>query len=164
MNEETSFPSLIKNYFGFLLTEYNFTMQEGTGVFGKTIVYQSLRLIVQICEDRGSIFVFLKPVGEPEIAQLELLNILEALSVVIPQDLQGPLAPAQYDRALAYYASSLKLHCDKLLRGDLSGWVGFLEFALNRMKSEYSLRTKGKQLPKRVYQELEGYISSKSPN
>jgi hypothetical protein len=162
MNDKASFVNSTKQHFGFLFSDYSFTMRECIGIFGRTIEFQSPKLFVQICEDHGSVIILLRPVAEPEIAQLGLSNILEALSVKEPQKFRGPMAPAQYDHALGYYATSLKLYCDNLLRGDLSGWVGFLEFALNRMKSEYSSWTKGKQLSRRVYQELEDYIKSKS--
>jgi hypothetical protein len=162
MNETVSFVDSIKKHFGFLSVDYNFIMRESIGQFGQMIEFQSPKLGIQVCKDRGSIFVLLKPAGEPAIAQLGLTNILEALSVIQPKNIQGPVAPAQYDDALAYYAASLKMHCDNLLRGNLSGWVGFLEFVLNKMKSDYLLWTKGKQLPQAVYQELEDYIRSKS--
>lgn len=163
MNEKNSFIDSIKKHFGFLSVDYNFIMLESIGQFGQMVEFQSPKLGIQVCKDRGSIFVLLKPAVEPTIAQLGLTNILEALSVTQPKHLQGPVAPAQYDDALAYYAASLKTYCDNLLRGDLSGWIRLLEFSLNKMKSEYSLWTKGKQLPKRVYQELEDYIRSKKP-
>lgn len=162
MDDETSFLGLVTKHFGFLISEYNFTMRETISVFGKAITYQSPKLSIEICRDRGSIFVFLKPVEEPETAQLELLNILEALSVQIPQEFQGPLAYTRFDYGLANYAMWLKLKCDNVLRGDLSEWVRFLDFNLEKMKKDYLSRTKGKPLPKRAYQKLEDYIKSKS--
>ncbi len=159
MDEKTSFLDLIRKHFDFLLFEYNFTRQEKIGEFGETIVYQSPRLIIQICKDRGSIFILLLPAGEPKVAQIGLLNILEALSVKIPPEFLGPTAPAQFDHALANYAGWLKRYCENLLRGDLSSWKMFLKYSLDRMKKEYTSATKGKQLPQRVYQELEDYIN-----
>lgn len=157
MNEKKSFIHLTKKHFGFLVADYKFIMLENIG----QIKFQSHKLTIQVGENHSSIFVLLQPVGEPKIAQLGLANILDALSVIRPKYIQGPLAPSKYDDALAYYAISLKTYCDNLLRGDLSSWVFFLEFVLNKMKSDYSLWTKGKQLPKAAYQELDNYIRSK---
>jgi len=160
MNKETSFPDLIKKNFNFLLSEYNFMMHEKNSEFGETVVYQSPRLIIQICKDRGSLFILLLPSGEPELAQLGLLNILEALSFIVPDDFLGPIAPDQFDQSLASYAVWLKQYCENLLRGNLSSWKMLLKINLDRMKKKYTSATKGKQLPKRIYQELEEYIKT----
>jgi hypothetical protein len=153
---ENPFPVLAIKHFDFLSATYNFTLQEIIGIFGKTIVYQSPKLVIEICEDRSSIFVFLKPVGEPEIAQLELLNVFEALSVFVPPGFQGPVAPAQYEKVLEFYAQTLRQYCLPFIKGDFSTWTKVLKYHLTWMKNRY-----GKKLPSETYSDLENYIKVK---
>ena len=155
------FVELVKKHFNFLLDDYDFIVQESIGMFGETITFKSSHLTIEICKDRESIIIFLKPIGEPEVARLGLSNILDANSVSIPSIFNGPVAPAQFASALESYASLLRKHANDLLRGDLSNWLQFLQLHLEKMKKDYSSLTKGKRLPTRVYQELESYIHSK---
>ena len=154
------FYEMVRKHFDFLSSEYNFYLHKFPDFSDgfSTINYESRDLLVRVGKDRSRVLVLLKPVMEPKIAQLSLLNVLMALSVISPKDFPGDTPPQFHDQVLAQYARWLKEDCDTLLKGDLSQWGTILAWLLEDLKRDYSSRT-GKALQREAYQELEDYIN-----
>ena len=155
-----SFREKVIKHFGFLIIDYKFKLHESLDYSENlaTINFESSELLIRVGLDRTLIFILLKPSGAPRIAQLSLLTLLEALSVISPKDFPGDTPPQFHDQVLAQYARWLKEDCDTLLKGDLSQWGTILAWLLEDLKRDYSSRT-GKALQREAYQELEDYIN-----
>jgi hypothetical protein len=159
LNTISSFNEMIRKHFDFLSTDYNFQLHELPDFSDGfcTVNYESRDLLVRVGKDRTLVFVLLKPSGEPKIAQLSLLSLLEALSVISRKDFPGDVSPQFHDKVLAQYARWLKQQCDTFLKGDLSQWATILARVLENAKGDFLSRT-GRALQREAYRELEDYI------
>jgi hypothetical protein len=161
MANENSFLLCVKKYFGFLADEFGYTFHENSYGSKKPwadgiVEYYSTKTTIRIGKDRNSFFVLLKPSGESEIAVQSLATIVASLSTMKEDDFPGPVAPAQYEKTLEFYAQILRQYCLSFIQGDFSTWTKVLRYHLNWMRSRY-----GKKLPPEAYSKLEDYIELK---
>ncbi len=164
MIEKLSFSMCVREKFGFLKEEFDYTIY--AHLYGSepwsdgTIEFVSPTTLIEIGKDRGSFWVLIRPAKEPDIAKKSLETIVASLSLMDESDFPpGPVAPAQYENTLEFYAQTLRKHCMSFIRGDFSLWTKVLRYHLNKMKREF-----GKKLPPKTYSDLENYIRSKERN
>jgi hypothetical protein len=160
ISEKNSFLICVKKNFSFLEDEFAYISREN--LYGSepwadgTIEYYSTKTTIVIGKDRNSFFVLLKPSEESEIAVQSLATIVASLSTMKEDDFPGPVAPAQYEKTLEFYAQTLRQYCLTFIKGDFSTRTKVLRYHLNWMRSRYETKS-----PPDAYSKLEDYIELK---
>lgn len=164
MIEHNSFFLLTQKNFGFLIEKlghkiYDKRFERTNPWSDGSIEFVSSLSTIKVQKDRGAFIVFMKPTVEPEISEMSLPWILEALSIMRRQELPGEVSPDRFEEALRINAQLLELHYSTISNGDFSSWMTILEYYVNRSKKNYLANT-GKKIPDRIHRDLEGYIKS----
>jgi len=154
MNKK-SFPSLVRQYLGFLIDDYGFSLKEDINhseSFGEgVIVFWSKTTVVSIRLDRGEIWDEIGPSTEPPVAWLSQGAIIHFLT---NEKRKFPINYTEYSNRidtgielmLTNYAQLLREYCEPILRGDFSWWLDACEFTLKYIQDEYRSIT-GLELP-----------------
>ena len=143
--QSESFSSLVKQYFGYLIDEYNFQIKREYDSFNfnnSSVEFHSPMTIVVVTLERGATFVLIGPSSEPEIARLSLESIIDFLSqgrdtdLIDTKDTIGNIR-LQTEYCLSRYATLLQNYGDSVLRGDFSWWVDACKYTLAKIHDTY---------------------------
>lgn len=159
-----SFHEIIRKHCDFLLStiEYKIKFIKSEDIpseDGVAYLYSN-KTTIYIRKSRFDYLIALMPTGEPEFTQLSVLWVLKALSVDIATPESTELDINTFEGYVVFYTQLLREHCQKFITGDFSDWLRVLEFFIDETRIKYRQRT-GKQLPKRIHDELEKYIAAK---
>ena len=152
-------------HYGYLVEEFSYTVKDkrytANPLSDGVIEFVSSKTIIEVQKDRNAFIVSLKPANEPEVSRMSLPWILEALNIKKSDSFPGEVAPEGYDKVLRENAELLRKYCLDIVQGDFSRWLDILQYFVDQSKRGYRSRT-GRELPKRVHQDREDYIKSKS--
>ena len=148
--EPKLFSELVNKHFGFLRTEYGYSVTEKFSVTepnrGGSIEFRSEVIVLSVTFDHTDLSVTIRPIAEPEIARLQLEAIVQFLThgkvkKIVKQKWYILSFSKMIDQGLEMYTSALRQYCEPLLREEVSWWLDACKYTRKQFEELYRSKT-----------------------